>query len=79
MKNLKKMILPILLVVSGILEMSLHGFELFAQEVGLPNTAVSYFRFTALIVTVMVTTLSKPPKVNAVTKRKRKPKESAQL
>lgn len=78
MKNFKKMIIPILLALSGILEMTLHGFEALASEVGLPNSAVSYFRFLALVVTVIVTTMQKPPKV-AVKRRVRKPKQPAQV
>ena len=60
MENYKKMAIPMLLAMIGIFEMTLHGFEMLVQEVGLPNFYVPCFRLAALFVTITITILMKP-------------------
>lgn len=60
MKNLKKMVIPMLFATAGILEMTLHGFEVLVQEVGLPDFYVPCLRFASLLLTITVTILYKP-------------------
>lgn len=60
MKNYKKMAVPLLLAVAGILEMTLHGFELLVEAAGLPEFYVPCLRFTALAITVIVAVMQKP-------------------
>jgi hypothetical protein len=60
MKNYKKMIVPLLLAVAGILEMTLHGFEILVKATGSPEFYVPCLRFTALAITVIVAVMQKP-------------------